>query len=222
MRFLEAHFPNLHTVLERDALWMVWNTYLAWLPVGLAVLLFRDPSRRRTALWWVGAVLFGLFLPNAPYVVTDLVHLEDTLNAVPTLSAPLGLYAGFIASGFVAYYLSLKLLCRYLAANGRGQWTGVGVVGIHAVCAVGVFLGRHARLNSWEPVVEPTDTVERIVLALSWRYAPIMVVGTFAVTWIGHFVTKTILETAWRTVVVPGLDLLRRVARPAAGHPTLG
>jgi uncharacterized membrane protein len=216
MRFLEAHFPNLAAVLEHDALWLVWNTFLAWIPVGLALLLFSSPGRRRTYSWWAGAVLFVLFLPNAPYVLTDLVHLRDDMRLVSTTAAPLTVYAVFITSGFVAYYLSLKLLGRYLAENGLARWRPGIVVGVHALCAIGVFLGRHARLNSWEPIVEPRGTFERVVLTLSWRYTPVLVVATFVATWVGHFVTKAVLETAWRTAGEPVVEAVARKTKQIA------
>jgi uncharacterized membrane protein len=215
MELLEEMAPNLTAVLRRDAWWMTWNSLLAWIPVALAFGLFRrDPRRPRSALWWVGVALFVLFLPNAPYVVTDLIHLGDDVRMVPgdwpVVTAVLPVYGVFIGSGFLAYYLSLDQLSRYLDRRGQGTWRGVVFVGIHALCAVGVYLGRHARLNSWEPVVEPHGTLERIVLTLSWRWAPLFVLATFVVTWAGHFVTKAVAEAVWLAT--------SRMARTLLGH----
>src|SRR5215813_31019 len=59
--------------------WMAWNTGLAAVPLVLALLLFRQ-GRRRTVPWWAGAVAFVAFLPNAPCVLTDVVHLLGDLR----------------------------------------------------------------------------------------------------------------------------------------------
>jgi uncharacterized membrane protein len=198
--------PNLARVLHRDARWMTWNLILAWIPVGLALLLFRrGEGHRRTGVWWVGAGLLALFLPNAPYVFTDLVHLRDDVLLVghggSVLSGVLPVYAAFIGAGFVAYYLVLRELGRYLTASGLGAWVAPATLATHAVCAVGVYLGRLARLNSWEPVVQPHDTLQRMVLTLSWRWAPVLVLATFLMTWAGHFVTRAVLEAAWQGTV---------------------
>jgi uncharacterized membrane protein len=67
--------------------------------------------------------------------------------------------------------------------------------------AVGIFLGRWSRLNSWEPVVNPRDAVERVLLALSWSDAPLLVAAVFVVTAVGHFVTRAVVETAWAEVL---------------------
>ena len=74
------------------------------------------------------------------------------------------------------------------------------MVGLHLLVAVGVFLGRWSRLNSWEPVVDPRGTLERVLLALSWSDAPLLVGAVFVTTAAGHFVTRAVVETAWRGV----------------------
>src|SRR5581483_11103123 len=54
---------------------LAWNLVLAAIPLGLAVSIdhLLDRSERRASLalmpFWI------LFLPNAPYIVTDFVHL---------------------------------------------------------------------------------------------------------------------------------------------------
>ena len=201
--------PNLSAVLEHDVFWMTWNTLLAWIPVVLAFALFRRRAgaggrHERTPLWWAGLGLTLLFLPNAPYVVTDLVHLRDDVLLVghdwSVITAVLPVYGLFIGSGFVAYYVVLRELARYLRADGLGSWVAPTLVAVHALSAVGVYLGRNARLNSWEPVVEPHDTLQRMVLTLSWHWAPVFVAATFLVIGVGHFVTRAVLEAAWQTV----------------------
>lgn len=227
MGLLDAVAPNLADVVRSNMWWMGWNTLLAWIPVGLALVLFRwrrpsaqtdggghvDQDGARSAygspLWWTGLVLFVLFLPNAPYVATDLIHLREDVDLVgrdgPVVTAVLPVYVAFIGSGFLAYYLSLAELGRFLTRTGLGRYRPAVTMAAHGACAVGVFLGRWARLNSWEPVVEPEGTLDRIVLVLSWSWAPVLIFAVFVVTALGHFVTKAIIEAAW--------DALRRSAR---------
>src|SRR4029453_16226898 len=65
----------LAEVVVRNRFWMLWNLILAAVPLLLAVPLFRHPGRRGPG-GWLGLGVVVLFLPNAPYVVTDLVHLR--------------------------------------------------------------------------------------------------------------------------------------------------
>ena len=103
-------------------------------------------------------------------------------------------YAAFIAAGFLAYGLAVGEMGRYLTRIGLAHWRGPAEVATHALCAVGVVLGRVARLNSWEPMTEPHGTAERIVLTLSWRGAPFAVLVTFAVIWVCHGATRALVR----------------------------
>lgn len=200
---------SMLTLLHHSGFWMVQNTVLAWIPVLLAVPLFRVwqrdvPSPRRTAAWWAGVALFVLFLPNAPYVVTDLVHLRGDIDRLgpdgPVATTVLPVYGLLVASGFLAYYLALAQLRHYLDRVGLAARRPRIILGLHALVAVGIFLGRWSRLNSWEPVVGPEATLHRVVDALSWTAAPVLIATLFVVTAAGHFVTRAVVEAAWATL----------------------
>jgi uncharacterized membrane protein len=188
---------DLVEVAADNSRWMTWNLILAAIPAALAVAVFRHRGPR-TVLWWTGAGLCALFLPNAPYVVTDLVHLrDDVLRAgsdLTVITAVLPMYSAFVAAGFLAYGLAVGEMGRYLTRIGLAHWRGPAEVATHALCAVGVVLGRVARLNSWEPMTEPHGTAERIVLTLSWRGAPLAVLITFAVIWVCHGATRALVR----------------------------
>ncbi|WP_280316804.1 DUF1361 domain-containing protein [Nocardia wallacei] len=218
MDMLDSVGASLVHVARRDFFWMAWNSVLAWIPVALALLVFRTGrgagTAARSPFWWAGLALFVLFLPNAPYVVTDLVHLRYDIHAVgdgPVVTTVLPLYTVFIVSGFLAYYLALAEAGRFLDGSGLGRYRLPVTLGLHLSCPVGVFLGRWARLNSWEPVVQPHTTFDRILLALSWSWAPAAIVVLFLVNAVGHFVTKAVAEAT--------VDSTRRVLvrlRPAS------
>lgn len=206
---LGSRISALRVLVESSGDWMAWNTLLAWVPVLLALSLFTVPvlrgrQARRTPAWWFGLALFVLFLPNGPYVVTDLVHLRGDVQRIgadgPVATTVLPAYGLFVVSGFVAYALSLMQLGLYLDRIGLGLRRPRVNLLLHAVVAVGIFLGRWSRLNSWEPVVRPRDTLDRITLALSWSVAPALIVALFVVTALGHFATRAVLEAGWASL----------------------
>jgi uncharacterized membrane protein len=133
------------------------NLVLAVLPLVLAVWLFR--CRRRSVIWWAGLMAFVGLLPNAPYVVTDLVHLVPDIRAAPSSRAVvLGLlpaYGLFILIGLESYALSVRLFRRSVLSSGWRAQAAVSEAAIHVLCAVGVVLGRFERLNSWD-VLHPS------------------------------------------------------------------
>lgn len=193
---------RLHTlslVLRLSGEWMLWNTILAWVPVVLALVLFRrDARRRRGLLWWCGVVVFGLFLPNAPYVVTDLVHIRSTIRwlapGAPVATTVYPLYAALVLSGFTAYTIALAMAGGYVSRAGHDRWRLPLRLATHAVVAVGIFLGRWPRLNSWEPFTDPSHALARIGHALLWSRAPALIVALFVVTAVGHFATQAVLR----------------------------
>lgn len=144
---------------------MAWNLFLAFVPFALSVWLFRRASfssassfslriRPRSLLWWLGVLVFVAFLPNAPYVLTDIIHLIDGIRAndsvwVITLIL-IPQYLLFIFTGFEAYVLSLINLGYYLHRQGWGKFIFGAELLIHGLSAIGIYLGRFLRFNSWD------------------------------------------------------------------------
>src|SRR5256712_12926682 len=60
-----------------DFRYLIWNLFLAWIPLALAVFVYdRWENRRRGMLLVALGGLWLLFFPNAPYIATDFVHLQ--------------------------------------------------------------------------------------------------------------------------------------------------
>jgi uncharacterized membrane protein len=152
--------------LVDNAGWMSWNLFLALVPLGLARFLFWRRERARWLLVCGGAV-FVAFLPNAPYVLTDALHLPTELAATGgdhwLAAALLGQYLCLFAAGFVAYVLALVRLERWLADHGVSRRAVFGVdLALHALCAVGIVLGRVFRFNSWDLVTNPGGLLDLV------------------------------------------------------------
>jgi uncharacterized membrane protein len=146
---------------------MAWNLFLALIPAVLAAAVFRRPARR-TALWWAGALAFVAFLPNAPYVLTDVIHMPADLHAASgshamTL-AVLGVYASFAVVGFSAYALSILRLSAYLRGVGVSAGAVLGAeLSLHLLAAVGIVLGRVFRFNSWDLLTRPEAVLDVVI-----------------------------------------------------------
>lgn len=199
MQTLHAVARDLSVVVRDNGYWMTWNLFLAFVPLVLALLVFRHRSGR-SPLWWAGVGLFVLFLPNAPYVITDLVHLRSdvlrTRDEAAVVGAVLPVYVAFVGAGLLAYVFSLRELGRYLERIGLAGQRAAIEVGVHGLAAVGVVLGRFARLNSWEPVIEPHGTLERVVLTLSARWAVVATAVLFVVIWFAHAAARAVVDAA--------------------------
>jgi uncharacterized membrane protein len=133
---------------------LIWNLILAWIPLLLALLLYDRYRRGRPLLVLAPALaLWLLFLPNAPYIVTDFVHLRADLPAPLWLDGvELSAFAwtGMLL-GFVSLYL-VHAVARHRFGSVAG-WSGV--LCVLALVSFGVYLGRVKRWNSWDLLTEP-------------------------------------------------------------------
>ena len=133
---------------------LIWNLFLAWIPFVLAVVVYDRWRRQRVgpALLVLGG-LWLLFFPNAPYIVTDFVHLERTTDAPYWYDAVT--VSAFAWTGVLLGFASLFLM-QTVVRQWRGVGTGWAFAGVAiALGAVGIYLGRVLRLNSWDALELP-------------------------------------------------------------------
>lgn len=134
---------------------LAWNLFLAWLPLVFALIAVHESRTNVQSIWrvlgWTGAWL--LFLPNAPYICTDLIHVSARFYGHYWLDLTLILLCAFtgLVLGFVSLYLIHEMVTK---SFGRvaGWFFVMAVMGLSSV---GVYLGRFLRLNSWDVIVRP-------------------------------------------------------------------
>ncbi len=167
---------------NRSMLFMLWNTFLALIPFGLSLWLFRRRSSAdRQPIWWIGFVVLVAFLPNAPYVLTDIIHLvrfiREGVSLWTVVLVLIPQYLIFMLIGTEAYVASLLNLGHYLHRHGYGKWVLATELSAHALCAIGIYLGRFPRFNSWDIVTEPHRVVAYLFKALlePWPLAVMLI-----------------------------------------------
>lgn len=151
---------------ELSYLFLIWNLFLAWIPLLLVNYLKRIPIIQ---IWKrvVLVVLWLIFLPNAPYILTDLFHLREQENSPFWFDWLLlisfgwtGLLVGFMALQYMEY--ELRQVLRNKGRLGRIVHD-LFVPLMMILCAYGVYLGRYQRTNSWEVVTNPFGVMKDIL-----------------------------------------------------------
>lgn len=142
---------------------LVWNLFLAWIPYALS-LASRLWHRRFPRAWWLlfplGA-LWLIFLPNAPYIMTDWWHLDERAP-VPTWY-DIGMLAMFAWSGLFLGIASLKQMQKIVRAY-LGRLIGwLFVFAAIGASGLGIYLGRFLRWNSWDLFLQPGEILLDIV-----------------------------------------------------------
>lgn len=177
--------------------WIIWNLFLAFIPFALSFWLYRRRSTSRTLLWWVAFAVFFAFLPNAPYLLTDIIHLIRATRSgysamiLILIFIPLHLFA--ILSGFEMYVISLLNQGHYLKRIGLEKQIFTSEIVTHALCAVGVYMGRFRRFNSWDLVSDPANVVLVTLDDLTHKRPTIVIfisfIGLIVLYWIAKQIT---------------------------------
>ncbi len=139
--------------------WLYWNLALAWVPYVCSVLALWLQRRNFTWLLLLVGGIALLFLPNAPYLATDFIHLRSRADAPEFFDASLLL--AFAAAGWFLGLVSMHIW-RSIIEVLVGQAAGRAFLVLAAFASgFGVYLGRVDRWNSWDPVRRPGRLVVR-------------------------------------------------------------
>jgi uncharacterized membrane protein len=151
---------RIHRTGDSFYLFLAWNLFLAWLPFIFAILAFERAQRRLDL--GVGAllVLWLLFFPNAPYMLTDFIHLGQSESAPVWYDALMLSSFAWTALllGFASLYLVQSIARRVVGL----AWSWAGVGGVLALASFGVYLGRFVRFNSWDALIRPRRVLDVI------------------------------------------------------------
>ncbi len=180
---------------QTDRYWfLVWNLFLAWLPLSFAVWL---AVRLRTASWlaWQNILLTVLwlgFLPNSFYLASDLIHLHETGEV--SLLYDIVMFCSFIFNAYIAGFMSVYTMHRQLIRRFATRWAYMMIAGVLLACSFAIYLGRSLRWNSWDVLVNPAgilfDVSDRVVNPAAHPQSFVttvtfflLLMSTYAVVW---------------------------------------
>jgi uncharacterized membrane protein len=150
---------------------LTWNLTLAWFPLGV-VLVLRDLRAASDApaglqnRWLLGGglLLWLVFLPNAPYIITDLYHIKNVDS--PLLWFDTMTFFLFALTGLLTGLYSILIVHRMIRPL-IGQWRTRGLLVISQfLSGFGIYLGRMGRWNSWDIITNPSA----LALAIARTY----------------------------------------------------
>lgn len=151
---------RLRTILSNsdDYAFLIWNIFLAWIPLGLAYAASSFVQKRRFIFLTLPltTILWLLFFPNAPYILTDLQHLRGYNPDIPAWFDAL-VINWFAWTGVLLGVFSLFMM-HDIVRRTFGRVTGwVFVVTVGILSGLGIYIGRFLRWNSWDIVLHPLE-----------------------------------------------------------------
>lgn len=198
---------------------LAYNLVLAWIPLALSSLLERRQAFGVALTRWHKAPLFLLwlaFFPNAPYLVTDLIHLRPRgpvphwydialFTAFAWCGMVLALRSLACVESLVRDHVSLAEPRQSMTQRTQIHWQGWAFVTVVSFLT-GVYLGRFLRLNSWELFTDPgyvAHTLQRV------RHAPLQALG----------VSVAFGALVWMSYLTLGRHFRQQQSRPSEPSP---
>ncbi len=180
-------------VLLTNLHWMSWNLFLAFIPLVLSVWLFRI-RKGSSWVWWLLFLVFFAFLPNAPYLLTDIIHMIKDIRTIQSVwiitLTIIPLYFLVILTGFEAYVISLINWGYYLQRIGKSTWILWIELITHALCAVGIYWGRFLRFNSWDFITQPDAILTKGIEELMGKQPSVILFITFVILTVFYWIMK--------------------------------
>lgn len=129
-----------------------WNLFLAWIPLLFSLVLYSLHTFQKLhfLVFFGGFCCWLLFFPNAPYLITDLVHLRASkVKSFPFWYDVVMIFS-FAFSGLLCGLFSLYLMQKLLNQYFNKILAGVIIGFCLFLTSIGIYLGRMLRWNSWD------------------------------------------------------------------------
>jgi uncharacterized membrane protein len=152
---------------------MLWNLFLAYIPFLISKYIPIQP-KIYLEIW---LPVWLIFLPNAPYLLTDIFHLQKG-TAMP-MWYDLLLLITFSVNGMFLYFISLKKMHELIKTKYSVKTANIIIYTSIILSSFGVYLGRYLRWNSWEIIQQPFAIIQDVLHRLIY---PNMHTRTWGVT----------------------------------------
>jgi uncharacterized membrane protein len=136
---------------------LVWNLILAWVPLLFAIGAYARARRIIDVRVAVLLVPWLLFFPNAPYLLTDFIHLGE--GPAPLWYDALMLSA-FAWTGLLLGFGSLFLVQMIVRRVFGRTIAWLAVLAALGLASIGMYVGRFLRLNSWDTLLHPVRVAD--------------------------------------------------------------
>ena len=175
----------LYVISSRDYNWLkiLWNDFLAVIPLFCAMFAYKFFHNKQKVLTIVFLALWLLFFPNSPYMITDVkyssafndgIYMDYATNGY-NVSAWLLVFSITVAviMGILYGMLSLYIVHTMLKNRFGKIANGAIITAVMLLSSFGVYIGRFARVNSWD-VVRPAFLFDTVMQSMT-SFMPVFV-----------------------------------------------
>lgn len=156
---------------------LIWNLFLAWIPFLVSLVMHyvnrkQDGKKKKINLFLMGFIWL-IFYPNAPYIVTDIIHLGRynyyamgdyslSFNSNFIIWFDFVLVIFFVFVGYILGHISLYTIHKMVMEKYKKSTGWIFVFIVSNLSGFAIYLGRFLRLNSWEVMTDPVVLIKKI------------------------------------------------------------
>jgi uncharacterized membrane protein len=145
---------------------LIWNLFLAIIPYAISSMIKRIEILKTSKIKLI-IILFVwlLFLPNAPYIITDFIHLHYSTSTLIWLD--IFILFTFSVTGLLLSIISLNDIYKIIILKWNIKFANYFSIVVTFLCGFGIYLGRFLRLNSWDMFTSPITVIKRSLLSIN-------------------------------------------------------
>lgn len=146
-------------------LFLIWNLVLAIIPYLITIVILRSKVIKNNAiLLFVAVTLWLITFPNAPYIITDLLHIKGKSSMPGWFD--LVLVLSYAWTALLLGIISLKNIEIILQTRFTNFVVSIMVFIFLALTSFGVYIGRYLRWNSWDIIRYPNQLIDDVLIRI--------------------------------------------------------
>lgn len=158
---------------------LIWNLFLAYVPYAISKWMQRNARWSENGFkFGIAFIIWLLFIPNSFYIITDLFHLGSFSN-IP-LWYELAMILSFAWNGLLLGILSVRQMEKMMEQYLSKRTELFFIYPVMFLNALGVYIGRYLRFNSWDVITNPfyliKDISNLVMHPIQYKYAWGMVI----------------------------------------------
>lgn len=174
--------------------YLFWNIFLAILPFVLSSILlyYENKHKLSKTIFICLSIVWLLLLPNAPYIVTDLIHMNRMRGAVALYDTFLLFSSAWL--GLLIFMYSLNHIEKIIVKKYGELIAKIKVPSIILLTSLGIYIGRDLRFNSWD-IFNPSlfeDVWSRVTHPVHFSEVCLFVIPCFFFLYLGYFAWKSV------------------------------
>jgi uncharacterized membrane protein len=143
-------------------IYILWNIFLAFLPLVASYVLvsYGDKQKLTKTFLVIVGLVWLLLIPNAPYIVTDLIHIGQG-KTVPAIFDSFVLFSSALAGLLMGMY-SISQVEKVITIKYGDKVSSLIITAVLLLISFGIYIGRFLRWNSWDVVTNPFSLYEDV------------------------------------------------------------